>query len=472
MPLSFPAEMTESEIEANIINNFENLLKSKGYKISDFDEIYILNDGFDAWTGIYLNVKHIPYFWVQVSTNYDPPIEINYPQNYKSLLAKYSATTSAAEYCTPYVMANSDKTIEKLQEINKSFITWDVSKCKDEMSSNDLDKLFRLFGLTDFAFEPFKLNNSAMIIKNSNGYLKSISNYQKIAQYENYYTFSELISVMDLVSLDFYAPESQKIFIKFHIHSYMKEKETQRLYGENAINLPNVPFEILGKFMTLNKYKFNTIIGTCSTSLNSVDSNIGDNLYALGVDFSRCWWFYISIYAALLFAESLGFKEIYCDPPVLSQAIKLAETVGYKADFFELKDSQNRLNKDSLILIDMSECPDNFISTDEKQYTIIYFNTEFNNGSFFENSPNCLAPLQIKKEKLADIECDILYRDETLWVYSPDINVRKAAIRFVFERCLKNLGMKIFSERTPAPACLDMFYNKQSLAEKRALKKK
>lgn len=400
--MNFKQEMSEEDIEKYIVENFDKALKNNNYCISDFERIYVICDTWDGWPGIYLNSRKIQYCWLQSAENYVPHADKSCSPNYTKILNKYNAVTAFAEYCVPCIIESSDVTRSQLDGQGKKYTTWDKKGSFEYVSDQDMKRLFASFRLEDYHLDSSKL--SALIIKNSIGFLSGDIQYKKIAPYLNFYSYFELFSVMDKVSLDFYAPQAENIYIKCHINDPLDDTEINRLYGSSAINLPNVPFEIFGKFMSFNHYKIDKIIGTISTSLQSVSADISDDLCVLGTDFSKSWWYYISIYAALCFAQSMGSKEIYCDNPVLSQAIKLTETIGSDMDFYELKTSRSRLNKDSLVLIDMSECPLDFFSATGKQYTVIYINSEYSNGRLFENPPTNFVPIQIKKEKMSDIE--------------------------------------------------------------------
>lgn len=95
----------------------------------------------------------------------------------------------------------------------------------------------------------------------------------------------------------------------------------------------------------------------------------------------------------------------------------------------------------------------------DKSNAVIFLNAELNNDIFTE-TPELFAPICIRKKRTTDTECDILFRNETLWIYSKDMRIRRAARDFVFERVLNNLGMKIYSEKITLPDAVELFREK------------
>ncbi len=469
-PKNLPIHTENDIVKERILEYYDKLLDDSNYRISDFDEIFVINDNWGAEINIYFNLCKIKYVWIEFAKNYlteNPHPTIT--GCFYSLHEKLKTFSPFAEYAIPCLLKQSDVSQKRLAE--KGYTTWDKGECLENILPQDMEKIFSCFNLNEKNFDINNTSKSVMVIRNSNAFYSdgivynkaNLSLRKEILGYVNC-TPNEIFSTADKLCIDFYAPENEKIYIKCHINDPISQEDIFRLYGENAQGLPNVPFEFLSKYIVKRGIKFNLVIGAVSTSLVFLSESSYNKFYALGWHIAKTWWFYISIYTSLLFAKRQGFSCIYCDEVLMSQLELLSEKVGYKGIFLELRINALKELKNSLIIIDMCSYNDFPINKLEKSNTLIFLNYELTDRKLIGSS-DMYTPICIKKEKIFDTECDILFRDETLWVYANDIEIKKAARNFVFERNLDNLGMRIYSEKITVPEAVELFRSKQSIKE-------
>ena len=460
MGIKFPKDMSIDEAEGKVADNYDNIFRLTGYDIYSFDEIYTMNDGWDGEQNVYFNMKHISYTWIQTSSNHIPkPAKVLKGECYVRLLNKYQALTPYAEYANACLLDTSEGTIKQFKEKNKDFKLWNRNQCFNSISDDDMNLLFKAFHLAEFKIDFVNTSEATLVIKNSFSYLNMYVGIARPLLHFESYDRAEIFSVMDKISIDFYATYNRKLFLKPHIGQSFSEAEIKRLYGNTTVSLPNVPFEILGRFFNSNNIKFDKIIGTTSTSLDAISPENYNRFYPLGIDFAKTWWFYISMYVSLVFAKEQNFRQIFCSDILKTQLELLSEEVGYDAEISTFNIKELNKIKTSLIICDLSGMGDFPFGKVDKTTTVIFLNTELKKDIFTE-APEMYAPVCIRKDRIADIECDILYRDEILWVYSQNMRIRKAARDFVFERVLKNLGMKVYSERITLPDAIKLFHEK------------
>lgn len=371
-------------------------------------------------------------------------------------------------------MKQSDISQKRLEK--KAYTTWDKEECLKNILPQDMERIFSCFNLTNKSLDIDSSSKNAMLIRNSNAFYSdgivynktNLSTKKQILGY-GYCIQNEIFSTADKICIDFYASKDEKIYIKCHINDPISQEEILRLYGKNAQVLPNVPFEFLSTYIVRRNIRFNSVIGAVSASLGFLSESSYKKFYALGWHIAKTWWFYISIFTALLFAKRQGFSCIYCDEILMSQLELLSEELEYKGIFLELRINTVKELKDSLIIIDMCSYNDFPINKLEKSNTLIFLNYELTDKNLI-GSPDMYTPIRIRKEKIFDTECDILFRDETLWVYANDRKIKKAARNFTFERNLDNLGMRIYSEKITIPEAVELFRSKHAIRETEKLR--
>lgn len=446
--------------ENKIVDSYDKIMEESGYDILSFDEIYTMNDGWDGEQNVYFNIRQISYKWIQIACNkIAKPADTLHGGCYTDVMNKYQALSPFAKYANACLFDSSEVTIRQCKEKNRSYTLWNRDQCFSRISEDEMSKLFSVFHLAEYDFNSISAHKSALILKNSFGYLNMHASIKNPVLYFGSYSKSEIFSVMDKISIDFYAPQSRELYIKHHIHDCLSEDETKRLYGNIAISLPNVPFEIMGKYLNKCRVKFDRIIGTTSTSLSAINTDNYKRFYPLGEDFAKTWWFYISIYVALLFARKQKLKQIVCDDVLKTQLTLLAKEIEYDVEILTFNVREINKFKDSLIICDPNGKTGFAVSKVDRTCSVIFLNSEADK-EVFTDSPEMYAPVCIKKEKIADTECDILFREETLWIYSKDKELKKAARDFVFEKNLKNLGMRIYCEKITLPDAMEIFHEK------------
>lgn len=454
LKIPFPKGTTLEEAENIIIKNFDEIFKNSGYDLNSFEQIICTNDGLDGDQNIYFNYKKIPYTWLQASPNIVPPPSLYRDKNYVILMNKYRALTPFAEYAEPCLQEKSDITITQIQKLGKKYILWNSQKCLENILEEDMKKLFGVFRLDD-NFNIDNTDSAAMIIKNSYGYLNKFRNSKIESLCAGTYSNMDKFSVMDKVTLDFYAPNESVIYFKHHIHDFMDKETTEQYYGKGSVALPNVPFEVLGKYFVFKNIVFDKIIGTASTSLGAISEKNYNKFYPLGIDFAKTWWFYLSIYVSVLFAKEQGYDRIYCSEVLMSQIELLSEEMEYKVEVMQFEPTAAQV-QNALIIINGCGLDDFQFIKIHKSTSVIFLNMD-QAKAFFSIKAENFAPICIKKEKISDTECDILYREETIWVFSRDKQFKKAVRDFTFERKLYNLGMKIYSDGISYPQAKCLF---------------
>ena len=347
-------DVSMEEGERKIVDSFDKIFEESRYDILSFEKIYSMNDSWDGEQNVYFNVRHIPYTWIQIGKNYiAKPASTLHGGCYAALMTKYQAATPFAEYADACLFDSSEVTKKQLNDKSKSYTLWDRDQCFNEITEEEMDRLFAVFHLAENNIAYTNAYESVMVIKNSFGYLNMYTDVRNPLLYFGSYSKSEIFSVMDKVSMDFYAHEAKELYIKHHIHNYVDTAETKRLYGGNAVSLPNVPFEIMGRYFNRNNIKFDKIIGTTSTSLAAINTENYNCYYPLGIDFAKTWWFYISIYVSLLFAREQGLKQIFCDNVLKTQLELLADEMEYGIDTCIIKTKEIDKIKNSLIICDL-----------------------------------------------------------------------------------------------------------------------
>ena len=447
-----PPNANEDILEKIILDYYNKLFKRVNYDISKFDKIYALNDNHGAEVNIYFNMINIRYTWVETEKNRTPDGSPTLNAGFLPLYKKYNPTNPFAKCADACIIDESDQTKLKLK--GKDYTTWNPKECKYKFTQEDWQHLFNCYHLNEFELSVDSLVNSTVVVENSYGLLtESIvgmswkenlrSKYLGFDYHFDNNIRAEAFSTMDRLSIDFYAPETENIYVKYHINDMNDQETTTRLYGDNATVLPNVLFQIIAQYFESKNIRFNNIIATASTALSSDFESAFDNVYLLGFDFSTTWWMYISIYTALLFAKSREMKKIYTNRNIRSQITLLAKKIGYEIEAAELNPSEISVIKESMIIINM--CSDIKVDIEKTdQSTVVAFLNDTLCDEFIDSAnPEMFVPLIVKKDMISETATDILYFKERVWIYSKDIKTRKAARKFKYERELKNLGMRI-----------------------------
>ncbi len=457
---SIPEGLPNDTVEKKIVDHFDAIFDRIDYSVDDFSEIFALNDNHDADFAVYLNINKIRYTWVQIVRNVTVRTHPVLNRGYFNVLEKYKATSPFAEYADPCFRSDS---VIPATFADKEYTTWDCIGAISNISDEDMNKLYKCFGLDDFNWDFIKDKVSTLIIQNSYGLLSEQScrdrNKKKATAMLGYYDYSwtEIFSAMDKLSIDFFVPDTECVYLKAHINEKLNQQMITDAYGNDTILLPNVHFQILGKYLAEHNIKFTNVLSTCSTSLDGVTKAFFENEYAFGINFARTWWFYSSLYAVVLFAKFSGYQSISSTPQILEQIQKLADTMGYTVKLTKLDKNKIAKIKNTLFIFDLSKDPIsdlNFGSID-KSNIFAFLNEELSDGYLMQVCKKFLTPLCIKKDKLSEQSCDVLLRNETVWIYSTNSDIRRKARSFKFQRTLKFLGVCIHTDGISYPDLLD-----------------
>lgn len=445
VPKNMPDNVPIEKAEQAVVDFFDDLFKKCKYNIEDFKEIIVTNDSWGGDINLYLNLKKLQYTWLQLYKNSIPPfVHENLNRCFTEAHKKYKSLTPFAEYAYPCLIDTADISQNAMKNAGKEYKVWSKENCYNELSDKDIILLGKCFRLDEFDFIKEKDQSDVLIIKNSYGFLtETVPAYAGEIVGLKQYSREQIFSVMDKVSIDFYAPDENKIYLKSHIHDPILLSNAKKLYDDNTEVLPNIPFEIMGKYFSVNKIKFDSIIGAMSLSLDVINSEHCNNFFHLGLEFAKTWWMYISIYTSFLFAKECVIKKIYADKNIKREVELLAKKTGYEIEAVELNPAEIPKIKDSMIIIDMCSNINANIEKSDQSTVVAFLNDTLCDKFYDFTDSEMLVPLIVKKDMISEMATDILYHKERVWIYSKDTETRRAARKFKYERELKNLGMKI-----------------------------
>lgn len=450
-------------VKQNVLDYFSSLFQKISYSPNEFSRIYVFNDNHGSDFTIYFNIMKIRYTWVQVTKNVIPSIHPVLNKGYTNVIKIYKSLTPYAQYADACFRSDS---VIPVDFTDKPYTVWDMQKSLENINDNDMQKLYSCFGLDCFEMNYNQNQVNTLIIQNSYGLLKeSITglnwgkNETSVSLGFGNYTLTEIFSIMDEVSLDFYAPDTESIYLKAHINEILDPNMISDVYQDRAILLPNIYFQILERFLAERGIKFDNVIATASTAIDGMSKDIYSKEYILEYDFSKTWWFYISLYTVLLFAKKNGFNSIYSTASVVSQLQNLSNKM--ECDIKVSKfDPGNIVNtKDSVVIVDLCDNFDQEFAYEKMdQSNVVAFINDGLSNSFI-NSDKCefFTPICIKKDRLGEPVCDILFRNETVWLYSSNSEIRRKARTFKFERTLKFLDMRIHTDGITLPDSVELF---------------
>lgn len=444
------------------IEYFDNIFLRAGYQLTDFDEIYVLNDSWDGDINLYFNFKRVAYFWINFAKDYVPNI-YTFSKCKKELLNEYKALTPFAKYAKPCILAESDQLAAKLEQAGKDFSTWDLMSLYKNLSFADVEKVVKSYGVDKLP----SLSKSTLIIKNS-GWVMDNSAFKGWGSSETYvrllsgvkqYTMDDFTPFFDVIALDFFSANQGNIYIKEHPNCPLNAIQ-KAIYSQGVLPLTKMPFEFLVKYFTQKGIQFDTVIGYLSTSLLAVDASISQNLYVLGEQFLRTCFFYSSLYTTLLYAAHCGLKSIYCNDTVRSQLAFLLKTMNTSVDLQKYDPCRVKNVKDALFVLDYvlegRGVQKDFLTHIHNSSAVCFLNVELTEEFFDDSLMGNMVPVEIKKEKIAEGFMN-LQRDETLWIYTKSNAILKATRFFTMEKILPRCGLRVYVEESTLAEGVELF---------------
>ncbi len=468
-PRDIPLDAADEVAERRIEEYFDNLFSELKFDPHSFDEIYVLNDNHGADFTIYFNLKKINYTWVQVTRNGIPGVHPVLNKHYGKLLLKYQCLGAFAEYAKPCFRADSDVPLQQLN--GKPYTTWNLAESFNNINNIDLEHLYKCYHLEDIDYDLSNNYNSVLLIKNSYGMMREAvigvaRKKNKVSAYVGFDNYPEIaiFSVMDKVSLDFYTPDASRIFIKCHINCKFDQSDAEAYYGVNATVLPNVAFQVLSRYFKKKSIIFGDVIGTASSALDESTSMICQRQHILTYSFSKTWWFYISIYTAVNLAKELNMKRICTTSHLISQVKLLAKANNYDVIVSAFAYQKLENTKNSMIIVDLCDWTEFNCDITPKNSVIAFLNDSLSDNFIKTENFDFVTPLLIKKDILEEQPCDILCRNETVWVYSANRDTRQKIRNFTISKTLKNLGIYIHVDGISFPESVNMFKTSQMKA--------
>lgn len=452
----------ETNPKERYVEYFDQIFRQCGYPLERFSEIYVLNDSWDGDINLYFHFKNIEYTWIDVSKDYIPRPSTALKW-YNELLRAYKALTPFARYAKPCILVGSGQTAMELEKEGKHYSTWDLDKIYHNLSTANVERICKCFRLD---ISPDSVE-SALIIKNSGWWYDDNAfkgwggreDYIRLLSGSKPYFRDDFTPIFDKIALDFYATNTKKIFIKEH-PSCPLNRIQEELYGEKVETFAKIPFEILAKYLKQQGIHFDTVIGYLSTSLSALNASLSNHRFALGKDFFRTCFFYSSLYAALLYAVHCKLKYIYCNTIIKSQLEFLMKTVDAHVELRTLDVYKAAGIKDSLIVLDYvlegRGVQKEFLNRLQGSSAACFLNVELTEEFFDDSLMDNMAPIEIKKEKISEGFMN-LQRDETLWIFSKNSGILKAARFFTMEKILPRCGLRVYVEESALAAGVEKF---------------
>ena len=443
----------ESDPTKVYIEHFDKLFANGPYSITDFNEIYILNDGWDGDINLYFSLKKIEYNWINCAKNYIPSPNTQFDW-LKKIWEMYHILTPFAEYANPCILNNSDAIIKELDRCHKKYSIWNLEEIYENFPDFYLEKIGKCFQVDKLS----QNENAVLIVKNSGGMCDGVAfsdlgesgKVLRIISGGNQYSPDDFTPFFDKIALDFFANSLNKIYIKEHPNCPINEIQKE-IYNEQVFILPKITFELFTKYIKYKNIKFDSIIGYLSISLLSVDKSICNHLYILGGDFLKTALFYSSIYTVLCYVSYGKFLSIYCSSTIKSQLELLLKTVDFSInvkifDSHKFKDIQNSL----LILDYMLEgrfINKEYLEKIPRSSAVCFLNVDLTEDFFDESMMANFFPMKIKKERISEGFLN-LQRDELLWIYTKNNAVMKASRFFKMEKILPRCGLRVYVEES------------------------
>ena len=457
MPLLYNRRRSDNASVEDIINYFDNIFSKIKYKLSSFENIYMINDYWDGDINLYFNLKKIYYTWIQITPNLIDFKPQYVSKTFSDISICYKSHTPFAEFARPCLLKSSSESQKRL--LNKGFTTWDLKECLNELTEEQLDIMAECYGVDLNEFTTEALKGSALILLNSYGYsVRSLIEYKYNSEYiKNILGFDEsldfdktpyakICSIMTRLAIDFYVPKATKYFIKLHPNEpALSEEELKQYYGDNALNFTSMPFELVGRLFQVKKINLDTLL----TYAHGVDGLPCFNNIVLGDSFCFTWFYYCSIYVSLLYALKAGFKTIYCSKCLIDQINFLIKRFKFdlKAESYGFIDILKRkISEKSFYLYNSldEEVIDNegLLDTLDSDSVVAFLNVDLTKKFFSANKFFNFVEIEIEKESTSSCSFN-LERKETLWIYSKKRILRDLALSFEYTEDLNHSGYTI-----------------------------
>lgn len=446
--IRYDLHITMEEYSSYIEQLYDDVLFRAGYSVDDFDEIYCINDNWGYYPNIYLNIKKIPYFWMNacrdsICGNYkewntDIGVKQLESDEFLNLVNFYNALTPFAPYAIPVILSGSNKnTLDKLKEVQ--YITWDKEYALSSLSSMDIDKIASCFDVR----EP-QMHSEYIILDSWGGASHGIVEYLGYKSYndnikhaigDDFLHSSELYVEYIKILSEYYTLPDHKITIKSHPSEYLSNDMLISLLGENYLADGNINFEFIQSYYSKHNVVFESVIGTDSTSLEVLDDNVFLKKKILGSSFNEVWFFYNTIYVTIKCLEGKNIK--------LESTNGIAEQINLiskyrnilidceSIDFYNWYD----FKENDVLLLNALKLEKEHINISDvirhvgQSTNIIFYNINYTKLFFEENIQHKLLYLDIQK-KFYDDGYQGFAKPEMVWFYCGTFDFYKKILNF------------------------------------------
>lgn len=446
--IRYDLHITMEEYSSYIEQVYDNVFLKAGYSVDDFDEIYCINDNWGYYPNIYLNIKRIPYFWLNATKNgifrnyreYNADVGVKQLESdeFLNLVNFYNALTPFAPYAIPVILSGSNKnTLDKLKEVQ--YITWDKEYALGMLSDLEIDNIVSCFDVEKSQpYSEFVILDSWGGTSHGSveflGY-KSYSDTIKLAIGDDFLTPFELQAEYIKILSEYYVSPTHTVMIKSHPAEYLSNDIINCLLGDQFQAVGNINFEFIQLYYNKHNIIFNSVIGTDSTSLEVLDDHVFLNKKILGASFNEVWFFYNSIYATIKCLEGKNIK--------LKSTNGIAEQINLiskyrnilidceSIDFYNWYD----FKENDVLLLNALKLEKEHINISDvirhvgQSTNIIFYNINYTKLFFEENIQHKLLYLDIQK-KFYDDGYQGFAKPEMVWFYCGTFDFYKKILNF------------------------------------------
>ncbi len=476
--IRYDLHITMEEYSSYIEQVYDNVFFKAGYSVDDFDEIYCINDNWGYYPNIYLNIKKIPYFWMNVSKdiiygsykewNTDIGVKKLESNEFLNLVNFYNALTPFAPYAIPVILSGSNKkTLDKFK--GKRYITWDKEYALSSLSSVDIDKIVSCFDVKEpqMYSEYIILDSWGSLsygVVDSLGY-KSYGDSIKLAIGDNFLNLFELHSEYIKVLSDYYTSNESKIMIKSHPAEYINNDLVTSLLGEQYLTAGNINFEFIQSYYNNHNVVFKSAIGTDSTSLEVLNDNVFLNKKILGASFNEVWFFYNSIYITIKCLKSNNMK-LNASSSIAMQVNLISKYRNLSVNCEEINFyNWNDFEENDVLLLNALKLEKEHINISDvirhvgQSTNVIFFNINYTKLFFEEEIQNKLLYLDVQK-KFHNNGYNGFAKPEMIWFYCGTFDFYKKILNFSLSEDMPRQNFLLNAEmKVPDKIVLNSMFN-------------
>ena len=460
----------ESEIEKQILNEFDSRIRTCGYDICDFNEIYLTCDWMHAEFPTYLSLLNIPYFLLETYENLSSnqktfPYEnkMKNAKNFKTwiseeygnIVKRHLSVTPDAKNAMPILLEKSSRSHRKY--VSKDFSLWSIEEAVIKLNPKYISLITDLFDVPKNIDE-----DSILFISMSDNWP-----YNQIMREEHpkglFVGWERwLLNVYaNQIALDFFVPEGEKVYMKLHpttgLNYYllpsfsivMDNDFLEKYYGKNVVNLGTCPMEFLGKYLLSNEIRFKSLLAFHSGA-NDVASIVCNESLVLTRNYWRCFYLYPKLYITMFLAKTLGeeINYIFSSNTYYEQIVAIEEQLVNTNKKISWLVEDEEMQKKSFGIVDVEndlKRLKKILNKLTKDSAVVILNAKENNEFYEAKIEEFLVPLVIKKEKIKMDTIDPC-ANEVLWIFSKSEKIREIISDFKIEKVLPRLGVKFFIE--------------------------